>query len=123
MPPPRTRTTRPRPLPRNQHRAGIRTQVRRENSVKFRQSASSDSGLHERRPRNAPDLRENLNLNRDIEAYQSDLRERLNNQRGQARPNNLGLGYHPVGQLNPVVDPAQERLNQLEAALRAVHQD
>lgn len=89
----------PRPIPLNSHRA--RTHAYREASVGYSQSASSNSGRRDRHHRRDPDLREQLNQNRGLEAYQLDLRDKLNNQMDQARP----LGYPPAMPVVPANDP------------------
>ena len=63
-----------------------------------------------------PDLREQLNQNRGLEAYQPDLRDRLNNLRDQGRP----LGYPPIMPIVPVVDPMMEKFNELAAELQVL---
>ena len=69
VPPPRMRNDGPRPIPRNHQRTGTKTNTHQEVSVGFSQSASSNSGYRERRPHHEPNLWEQLNQNRGLEAH------------------------------------------------------
>ena len=112
MPSPRMGNNGPRPLPRRNHKA--RTNTYREASVGHSQSASSNSGCRGKYPHREPDLREQLNQNRGLKAYQPDLRDRLNEQRDQPRP----LGYPPTMLAMPVI-PSNDTMAVTYAQLAA----
>lgn len=104
-----------RPLPRKNHRENSY----REASVGYSQSASSNPGRRDRNVRREPNLREQLNQNRGLQAYQPDHRDRLNGQRDQAHP----LGYPPVMPAMLMIhvnDPYAAAYAQLAAQVRAL---